>query len=308
MIIDKSLKAVFNHRIDGCDSYTLDLTVGCDHNCVYCHFSDYQKTLYKKIDRSYKGQTLVLSIEDLLKQEDLPAKVYLSFSTDPFATKIRDTAHVVIEHLLKRGTELLIITKGIIPDRTIELLDQYAKLVSIEIGITNLDEKRRRMIEPGTPQIFERLKVLEKLNQTNIPYVTARMDPIFPVIDDNDDNIRSTLKAFADVKTKNVAISYIIASGRTLNNMQDISYLKESLSLITEVTPTAATKNTMSVPLDYKLERLGAFRNVAEQYGMKVHTCACKDSRLKKLDPSYSCHPVYDNKDYLKNPEKEKAS
>lgn len=304
MLFDKSLKAVFNHRLDGCDSHTLDLTVGCDHNCVYCHFSDYQKTLYKKeIDRDYRGETIALSIEDLLKSSEFPAKVYLSYSTDPFAPKVREAAHHVIEHLLKHGTYLLIITKGIIPDKTIDLLDNYGEMVSVEMGLANIDERRRRMIEPGTASVKDRLLVLEKLNKTNISYVTARMDPIFPVIDDNFDSIRSAMKAFADVGTRNVVVSYLIASDRTLRNLSEMSYLEESLKLLTEPTPTVAPKPLLSVPVDYKVERIAAFREVATQYGMNLSTCHCKDSRLKKLDPSYMCHPMYGAKGFQKNSE-----
>ena len=47
----------------GCRSYSIDLSIGCIHNCLYCHFSKAQKIKYRRYFRSYRGESIVLSID-----------------------------------------------------------------------------------------------------------------------------------------------------------------------------------------------------------------------------------------------------
>lgn len=296
-------EAVFNHRLDGCNSYTLDLSIGCDHNCVYCHFSLYQKTLYKRVNRDYRGQTIPLKIQRILStpKEELPNRVYFSFSTDPFATKVKELSHQVLEHLLKNGVEVLIVTKGIIPDETIALLSQYGEQVSVELGLTNLDPKRNLFIEPGTPSVEKRLELLHKLGHSPIAYTSLKMDPLFPEIDDNEKSVSELFAQVAPTKVQNVSVSYVIASDRMIERMKKVKYLQNSLKFLTEKSnDTVATKAVYSVALDYKLEKFAMFRKMGEEYSYEIHTCHCKDARLKKLDPNYTCHPG-DNPKFIKS-------
>lgn len=301
MKINPELQAVFNKRLDGCDSYTLDLSIGCSHNCIYCHFSQYQKTVYKKMNRDYKGNTIVLGIDDLLATTEFPEKIYFSYSTDAFAPKVRETAHRVIEHILKSGSTILLITKGIIPDHTIEMLDKYGDNVSVEIGISNLDETRRKIIEPGTPTAQKRLEMMSKLTKTKIAYLAARIDPIFPLIDDTEEKLTELLNAIAITGMRNVVASYIVATDHMIEKLKAYDYLKESLELVCEKTNTVAPYPLYSAPLVHKAKKIAFLRELAMQRGLAIHTCHCKDGRLKKIDKSHSCHPG-DGKQFKSNP------
>lgn len=245
------------------------------------------------MNKSYRGQTIPLKIQRILDtpKEELPKRVYFSFSTDPFAPKIKELSHIVLEHLLKNGVEVLIVTKGIIPDATIKLLADYGSQVSVEVGLVSLNAKRNLAIEPGTPSIERRLELLQKLCHSPIAFTSLKMDPIFPIIDDQEETIKILFEKVATTGVKNIAASYVIASDRMKEEMSDVIILKDSLKFLSEKTDSVATKPVYSVPLQYKLEKFQLFREAGSPYGFAIHTCHCKDARLKKLDASYTCHP-----------------
>ncbi len=274
-----------------CNAYSIDFTIGCPHNCIYCYFSEYQKALYKKKYRGYNDKIISLEVSEFLSREMFPPQIYLSYSTDPFSQSAKDAAHQVLEHLLPRGIHFLILTKGAIPEDTIKLLNNYGNHVAVEVGISNLSKQRNRLIEPGAASAESRLALLAQLMKTDIAVVAARIDPLFPFLDDGDADLELLVDAVANTGTKNVVLSYIVASQHMIRKMNAIQELRPSLALLIEETPTIAPAPVYSVSLEYKKKKLNKVRNLCENKGLRMNLCACKDLRLASIFTNSSCHP-----------------
>src|SRR3990170_3212061 len=137
---------------------TINLTAGCLHHCVYCYIRGY---------RNYPGESKVVLYEDTLGRlrhelrpgQPKPRAVYFSPSSDLFqpAPEVSELSHAVLEFLFSQGVGVAFLTKGEIPDETLELLVDHADLVQAQIGLITLDEEvaaalaHRRRYRRGCP-------------------------------------------------------------------------------------------------------------------------------------------------------------
>lgn len=295
-----TLQAQIEFRERACEGHSIDFTIGCEHNCLYCHFSTYEKALRRRIDKNYHGEVLQLSISDLLKQDSYPPYIYLSWSSDPFAPKARELTHSVLEHLLPKGIRFLILTKGEIPDKTLELIKVFGNQISIQVGLTSLDNHRNGTLEPGATNVLNRLNLLSQLSSLKIAVLAARLDPIFPIIDDSDESLSDLLLRISQTGNRNIIASYIITSHYMTQRLAEVEGLQQSLSMLTEVTPSVNPTPVLSIPYQYKLERFNYISKKCIDLGMSFHVCACKDLRLNHTEISHSCHPL-DNKNFIGN-------
>lgn len=243
----KCLQAQLEFQERACEGYSIDFTIGCEHNCVYCHFTTFQKMIHRRRDKTYRGGVISLAVSELLEKDNYPPQIYLSWSSDPFAPKARDAAHAVLQHLLPRGVRFIVLTKGIIPDNTVELLEQYGSQIAVQVGIANLDENRNRAIEPGTATVQQRLALLAKLAKRRIGVVAARIDPLFPGLDDGESQLFELLRRIHETGTRNIVASYIITSRNMTRRMSRVKILREPLRMLTETTPSVAPMPVFSV-------------------------------------------------------------
>ena len=143
---------------------TINLTAGCLHDCVYCYIRGY---------RNYPGESRVVLYEDTLERlrhelrpgQPKPRAVYFSPSSDLFqpAPEVSELSHAVLEFLFSQGVGVAFLTKGEIPDETLELLVDHADLVQAQIGLITLDEEIARVFEPHSASLRTRLWQLRSL-------------------------------------------------------------------------------------------------------------------------------------------------
>ncbi|MGB3081757.1 MAG: hypothetical protein WBB86_02050, partial [Candidatus Omnitrophota bacterium] len=183
-------------------------------------------------------------------------------------------------YLLPRGAIFTISTKAIVPDKTIELLKKYSRQIeAIAMGITNLDEERNRVLEPNCPNIRERLENLKKFTKIGC-CVGARMDPIFPIIDDSEESLRRTVRAIYEAGAKVLAGTYIFSFGDLLKNMRREPFLKKSMKCLTERSYPMGGK-ALSVPVERKKRTYNLLNEICASYGIRFRTCGCKDTQLR---------------------------
>jgi len=114
---------------------TINLTAGCLHDCVYCYLRGY---------RNYPGESRIVLYEDTLERlrhelrpgQPKPRAVYFSPSSDLFqpAPEVLEVSHAVLEFLFGQGVGVAFLTKGEIPDETLQLLIDHAGLVQRRSG------------------------------------------------------------------------------------------------------------------------------------------------------------------------------
>ena len=113
-----------------------------------------------------------------------------------------------------------IITKNSLILRDLDLLKELASIncISVNISITSLSEKTRRLLEPRTASIKQRLKVVEVLSENNIP-VRVMMAPIIPSL--NSHEILPLVKKVSELGAKDVGYTVVRLNGQIAEIFSD---------------------------------------------------------------------------------------
>src|SRR3989454_3684181 len=240
-----------------CANQVADLTAGCSFACLYCPFAPVGARL-----RGVPRPTAL----DLSRLNDLtpPQSIFLSPASDAFAPQAVESTHTLLSYLLPRGTTVGIVTKGIVPERTMALLAEHRPQVEgVAVGVTSLDDHRNSVLEPGCPPTRRRLDNIERLAGRGLP-AALRLDPLFPVLDDQPVALTALVKEAARRGAYAVTATYVFAWGRYLRRLQREPLLAESCRLLTERAPMEGGA-AFSVPLARKLETYGFLAEVRSE-------------------------------------------
>lgn len=259
----------------------VDLSIGCEHGCVYCHFSRDQE----KIKPLWFGQCV--DISPIYKMKEFPPFIYLSPFSEPFTSKTKEITHELISYLLPKGIKFRILTKGIIPPKTIDLIKKFSSQVEIAIGLTSLDEKRNSILEPCCPSVQERLDNLVNVSRTGCR-LGVRLDPLIPGVDDLREILENMIEKIASFKIPVIIIAtYLFVPASSLRRLKKIPLLKKPLEFFTEKAPTTEGI-VLSPPLEYKMVKYDELNSICKSFGFNLHVCGCKDIRLKSKKVEYS--------------------
>jgi hypothetical protein len=262
-----------------CAQHVVDLTIDCSFGCQYCPFAD-RKGRARGVDRP--------TAVDCSRLEDLtpPPAVFLSPASDPFAPQAAGQTHALLEAWLPRGTKVGILTKGVIPLRTLDLLAEFPDQVEgIAIGVTSRDDRRNRALEPGCPAAAERLRNVDRAAARGL-VAGVRLDPLFPDIDDAPDAMSAIVAECAHRGGRGIIATYVFAWGRYLKRLRREPVVAASLACLTEVAPMAGGV-AYSVPLTRKLETYRFLAERAHALGLTFGTCGCKDLRLAEREAGF---------------------
>jgi len=132
----------------------------------------------------------------------------ISDCTDPYQPleEEYEITRKCIQILSKHNFPLLIVTKSDFVLRDIDVFKKTKTVVSMTV--TTLTEDIAKIIEPYAPSPNRRISALEKIAENEIPAV-ARIDPIIPAINDNEEDFEKLASALADIGVKQVTISTV---------------------------------------------------------------------------------------------------
>lgn len=175
--------------------YSANPYQGCEHGCVYCYarntheYWGYGAGLDFERNILVKKNAASLLEAHLQKKSWQPHPIVFSGNTDcyqPVERKLEITRKC-LEVMLKWRHPLGIITKNSLILRDLDILKEMASLnlVSVNISITFLSEDTRRLLEPRTAGIKNRLKAVEILSGNGIP-VRVMMAPIIPSLNSHE--------------------------------------------------------------------------------------------------------------------------
>jgi DNA repair photolyase len=291
--IRKDLQADVRHEPNACDGYVLDLSLGCSHRCIYCIFSPLEKKVFRLFDSSYRGQVVPLKLDRFMAKEQFPPIVYMCYASDPLAgPQMIASSKTVLQKLFEHNVSVFFITKGVFPEELLEIVARRPDLMEIQVGLTNRSAERNRVIEPGVPSYEARLENFSKLARIpGLGSLVARLDPLFPIIDDDPESIDAVL---ADVSASGVTeavFGYVILTEALREQLKKKPYLKPAMEALSEKTPTISARPLYSFPFDEKVKKFEIFSDLCRKYGMQMAACGCKDERLKSLPMEWVCHP-----------------
>ena len=200
--------------------YSMNPYQGCEHGCVYCYARNTHEYWGYSAGLDFERLILIKQnapklLEDHLKKKSWKAyPIVLSGNTDcyqPAEKKYRITRQC-LELFLKYKHPVAIITKNALILRDLDLLKQLAKdtLVGVNVSITSLSERTRRILEPRTATTKKRLRTVEELSRNGIP-VNVMMAPIIPSI--NSHEILPMAKMVADAGAHSIAHTIVRLNG-----------------------------------------------------------------------------------------------
>ena len=168
---------------------------GCEHGCTYC---------YARNTHTYWGYSAGVDFERMIMvKKDAaqlldkrlssrnwdPQIISLSGNTDCYQPADRrfGITRQLLEVFLKHKHPVGIITKNSLILRDLDLLKALHRqhLLRVTLSITTLNEDVRRVMEPRTASVYQRLKTLEILTRAGIP-VSVNMAPIIPGINSHE--------------------------------------------------------------------------------------------------------------------------
>lgn len=151
--------------------YTINPYIGCEHGCTYCYarfmkrFTGHKEEWGKFVDVKINAPIL---LQSEIKKKRV-GKVWISGVCDPYQPLENEyeLTRRCLEILLKHSWPVTVQTKSPLVLRDVESL---RKFYEIEVGltITTADENIRKIFEPNSPPIKQRIEALEKLHYTGV--------------------------------------------------------------------------------------------------------------------------------------------
>ena len=162
--------------------YTINPYIGCEHGCTYCYarfmkrFTDHKEEWGKFVDVKVNAASLLQ--REIKKKR--PGVVWLSGVCDPYQPleKEYELTKRCLEILLKHGWPVTVQTKSPLVLRDVESLRKFDE-VEVGLTITTADENIRKIFEPNSPPVEQRIETLEKLHSAGVK-TFAMIAPLLP--------------------------------------------------------------------------------------------------------------------------------
>lgn len=168
---------------------------GCEHGCIYCYARNTHEYWGYSAGLDFERRILVKKsapelLEAKLKHKNWKAAtIVLSGNTDCYqpAEQKFGLTRKCLEVFLKYRHPVGIITKNAWVLKDLDILKElnHYGLIGVNISVTSLSEKTRRVLEPRTASIQKRLKTIKILSENNIP-VNAMLAPMIPGINSHE--------------------------------------------------------------------------------------------------------------------------
>lgn len=211
--------------------YSANPYQGCEHGCVYCYarnsheYWGYGAGLDFERNILYKRNAPKLLEEKITSKNWQGETIIFSGNTDcyqPLERKLEITRKC-LDVMLKWKHPTGIITKNSLILRDLDILKEMAELniISVNISITSLSEETRRLLEPRTASIKQRLKTVEILSANDIP-VRVMMAPIIPSL--NSHEILPLVKKVAELGAVDVGYTIVRLNGQIAEIFKDWAY------------------------------------------------------------------------------------
>ncbi|GAB5398501.1 MAG: PA0069 family radical SAM protein [Aureisphaera sp.] len=208
--------------------YSANPFQGCEHGCVYCYARNSHEYWGYGAGVDFERNILIKKNAPSLLEKKIRGKnwmgdtIVFSGNTDcyqPIERKLKITRKC-LEVMLKWRNPTGIITKNALILRDLDLLKEMARYntIGVHISITSLSEDTRRLLEPRTSSIKNRLKTVEVLSSHNIP-VNVMIAPIIPSL--NSHEILPIIKKVASLGAISVAHTIVRLNGQIAEIFSD---------------------------------------------------------------------------------------
>jgi DNA repair photolyase len=290
-IIEIERKSRVLHKAQfGClrDTFTLNVTRGCEFMCVYCYARGYPNAPVPGEVFLYRNLPEKLGAE--LESPRTRSRVHwVAFNTasDCFQTHpaVQDVALEAMRMLLERSIGFSYLTKGRVPDRFIRLFSRYPQLVHSTICLVSTRSRYQEIFEPHAAAPSERLRNVERLKAAGLE-VDVRVDPIIPFITDDPDSITDLCSALASRGVRRISLSYLHLRPAVLDQLRnelsrtEFELLRGCFGNRPMKEGGPFTQSRLTAPAVRK-RGYDRFHAAAKDAGIVPLICACKNPDMK---------------------------
>lgn len=178
---------------------------GCEHGCIYCYarpahaYMNLSPGLDFETRLFYKADAAKLLEQELRKHGYRCSVISIGANTDayqPIERKLCVTRSL-LEVLQRFRHPFTLITKSTLIERDLDILAEMAqaKLASVAVSITSMNDELKRILEPRTAAPAARLRTVRRLTDAGVP-VTVMFAPVIPFV--NDAEMEQVLEAAVD--------------------------------------------------------------------------------------------------------------
>lgn len=277
----------------GClrDVPSINITKGCIHSCVYCYARGFSDAPPKGEVHIYEGIHEMLERE-LERKRKLPLWVSFSTASDAFQDidEVLKETYLCMKLLLERGIGISFLTKGAIPEDFMELFKRHPEKVKARIGLVSVDEGYRRLFEPHSASIYQRLINLKNLIQAGIE-TSVRIDPVIPTVTDSGTSIEALIKECKKTGVKELAVSCLVMRPSIMEFLSEIpDKVRWRILKLYRGQPwqrVITSAKTRLLPVELRKVIYERFSAIAESDGLQIKVCGCKNPDL----PWQYCSP-----------------
>lgn len=186
--------------------WTVNPYRGCSHSCHYCFARAYHAYLDLGVGDDFSSKIVVkTNVAEVLRRELGSPRwsgetVAMGTATDPYQHcegRYRLTRDVV-GTLADFGNPLSILTKSTLIVRDLDVFRRLGQVagLTVSMSVATLDERVRRVVEPGTPPAAKRLEILARFSDAGIR-TGVLVAPVLPGLTDNAEHLDEVLAACA---------------------------------------------------------------------------------------------------------------
>ena len=258
--------------------WTVNPYRGCTHSCHYCFARAYHAYLDMGVGDDFSSKIVVkTNVVEVLRRELGSPKwtgehVAMGTATDPYQHcegRYRLTRGV-LEALAEFANPMSMLTKSTLILRDLDVFRRLNDVTSVTVSMSvgMLDERVRRVVEPGTPPGRRRLEILGRFAEAGIR-TSVLVAPILPGLTDDDEHLEEVLAACAEAGV--ATASPIVLHVRTTIRAHFIPWLERTYP---ELAPLYRDfYGTRSyAPKAYQEEVAERFRRLRARYGLGAST------------------------------------
>jgi DNA repair photolyase len=177
-------------------NYSLNPYKGCQHKCAYCYVPNVLGISRKNWGSFIDAKVNIPKILEGELKKKKSGIVGISTITDPYQPIERkyELSRICLQKILPYDFPICIQTKSDLILRDIDIIKDFSK-AEVILSIGTLDENDRKLLEPYSTSIINRLKVLRKFSESDID-TSVFFGPIYPSI--NKKNLSKIIDIFIE--------------------------------------------------------------------------------------------------------------
>jgi DNA repair photolyase len=258
--------------------WTVNPYRGCTHSCHYCFARAYHTYLDMGVGDDFSSKIVVkTNVVEVLRRELASPKwtaehVAMGTATDPYqhCEGRYQLTRCVLEALADFANPMSMLTKSTMILRDLDLFRRLNEVTSVTVSMSvgTLDERVRRVVEPGTPPGRRRLEILRRFADAGIR-TSVLVAPILPGLTDDDEHLDEVLAACADAGVATAAP--IVLHVRTTIREHFIPWLERSYPDLAPLYRELYGTRSYA-PKAYQEEVSQRFRRLRAGYGLDPGT------------------------------------